>query len=884
MRVRRAVLFVLGLALIAPYAAHAESPLSPSVNSGSVNSLLHGTGGKQRHKTHHKVHRKPAPVQIKVQAGFNEEYRDGAWVPVHVTLRNRTAVTITGNAQIADSGNMNNGPPQQFRSMYDMQIIIPGGATKSVTLYVPSSSLDSALSVDFLVGGHTVASGFDAPSTFTSSDVSVGALATDPANTVWVKHAGTNALSVDVVPVTTQTFDPLPEALANLDVIVLTDGATSQLTHDQIQALDQYVHRGGALVEVGGPGWQENLNGLPADLIPGRALGTRTVAGLSGLRTFSRDLFPGAASPTEISVLSRPNGSVLAQQGSLPLVVQSQVGQGQVAYLAFDPTLDPVSRWHGEGALISKLIMRVAPRAVARALLPQQMQGGPVFGGGQTMMFGPFGPMDITSELSNVPAAALPSVVLFILLTVLYVIFLGPINYYVLRRLRRRELLWVSVPAGSLLCVAATFGVAFHLKGNTVLINSVGVIQLDGSTGPQPMSLYLGLFAPVRGDYALTYNAPSLPAMVPSYTYYGPGPGTSNRPIGLRLQEGDQTQVQFPAMNMWSMRDVALHSTIRVPGGIRSQLHLDRKGYIVGAVHNDTALTLQHPAIIAGRTAYKLRDMPPESTVPVHIKPYSSIYEYHRDPIWYSLYGRPGFNQPIMAGAMGFFGQGPVGMFRGPCCAPVGMSAPPEHSLVDRIKNVASRLPEAQLVSSVGEVTFVGWTTQPLGSISVDGASPQRRDLTLIEAPLSVAFNSGPLVLRTGTIGARLVELNPAFGSSNFCCGPPNGQSIAIAAGGFATFEFDLPRAGRVHLKTLHLYVNAGGGDGADLGRVFDYQTNRWVHEDLSQGYAILKHPQRFLSSSGAILIRLIPSDFGNAVRISDVHTDLQISGSGVVS
>jgi hypothetical protein len=94
--------------------------------------------------------------------------------------------------------------------------------------------------------------------------------------------------------------------------------------------------------------------------------------------------------------------------------------------------------------------------------------------------------MNIAGELDNVPAAALPSILLFIILTVLYILLLGPLNFLVLRRFRRREFMWVTIPLGAILCMGATFGVAYHLKGSTVLINTVGMVTLDGRAGPHP--------------------------------------------------------------------------------------------------------------------------------------------------------------------------------------------------------------------------------------------------------------------------------------------------------------------------------------------------------------------------------------------------------------
>jgi hypothetical protein len=71
------------------------------------------------------------------------------------------------------------------------------------------------------------------------------------------------------------------------------------------------------------------------------------------------------------------------------------------------------------------------------------------------------------------------------------------------------------------------------------------------------------------------------------------------------------------------------------------------------------------------------------------------------------------------------------------CCP--GPSAPQEHNFNDRVRNAVTQLPDAQSVSALGEILFVAWNQQPLGSIQVDGAAPQRRDLNLIVSPYQPA-------------------------------------------------------------------------------------------------------------------------------------------------
>ncbi len=886
-----AIVFLVGLAPLAAAQAWSagQSKAGASLRQRGQAGGMGARSAAGKKGPHKKPHAPPA-VTLSVVAGYDESYRDAAWIPVRVTARNRSANTISGTLEIPDSstsGNNNNnqfccGPPAAYRALYQMSVVLPGDATKQLTLYVPASSIGSGLDVQLRDAGGVLATGSDSPTTFDTS-LSVGALTTDPASISWIKHIDPHTGSaISLVRLTPDMLDPLPEALANFDLIVVNDGSVARLDRDQLAAIEQYVRNGGALVLVGGPGWQETLRPLPADLIPGRLTGTRTVANLLGLMSIQKVSPPKSESPTGISVLRDPQGTVLASTAGVPLAVQAALGKGQLLYLAFDPSLDPMAHWSASARIMTRLFVRAAPTAVGRTTLPQGMSAPSLF----SNQFGP--PLNIAGELDNVPAAALPSILLFIILTVLYIVLLGPLNFLVLRRFRRREFMWVTIPLGAILCMGATFGVAYHLKGSTVLINTVGMVTLDGRAGPHPAALYVGLFAPVRGDYHLTYDGQALPQYVPQFDYYGGGPGQPGPgPLGLRFQEGSQTQVQFLGLNMWSMRNVALHTTVTVPGRVQSQLHIDRNGFIVGAVHNDTPLTLVHPAIVAGRTILHLADMPPEKTIPVRIKPNADIYDNNYSPFWYRMYGPPQF------GGGGFFSHGPVcfncqgpqfgGRFMGGGFGGPGPSAPQEHNFNDRIRNAVGQLPDAQSVSTLGEILFVAWNQQPLGSIQVDGAAPQRRDLNLVVSPLSATFAPGPFTLRTGTIGANLVNLSPQQ-TQNGCCWPPGPNSIYLGSGGSATFQFNLPRTTHLHFNHLWLNVDAGGALGAGLGRVWDWRAGKWVAINLDLGYAALGNPDRFISSQGALLLKLVPGDFSQDVRITDIHRNLQISGDGVAA
>lgn len=860
---------ILGLAFLLGF------PLFAGVSRAAPGNAWPVLAAKGLHRKA-RVHHTPSPVTVKVSVGFGENVRTSAWAPVAVTLHNRSNSLFSGTVEIPDwYANNQGGPPQPFHGLYETPVTLPPGTTKQVLLYLPGNDLgNNSVNVKVRRGNTLVTSAQDWPTPFDDQQLSIGVFTNDPTSTTWLRQDNPLPEVPGVIRLSPTTLVPQAAALDSFDIIALSNANLAALDRAQRSALVGYVRDGGGLLLVGGPDWQETLHPLPSVLVPGHLSGSATVSGLGGLGALSHQRPP--LGRTALSILSHPTGLVLAQQGSIPLAVQTSLGQGRIIYLAFDPSVDPVLHWKGAAGMLTDIVRRVAPAAVARGAMPSGMgpRGGPFFGKGF------YGPMNIAGELANVPAAALPSIVLFVLLTVFYILLLGPANFLVLRRLHRRELAWVTVPAGALLCLAMTFGLAFHLKGNTVLVNTIGMLQLTGNGDQQPFAQYVGLFAPVRGDYTLTDTMSALPSDVPQFDYYG-GPPQSGRPLGLRLQEGSKTRVDFVSMNMWSMRSVALHSTMNVAGAIRGQLHLNRTGWIVGAVHNDTHLTLIHPAIIAGTAAERLADLPPEATVRIRIKPNNDVFaNIYGRPIWYKLYGSPRYGP-------GYYGGPPgiglvTGQFMGGSYCCYGPAPPPEKTLADRIRNAAENIPEAQAISALGQVTLAGWTEQPFGAITVDGAAPQRRDLTLVMAPLQVRFPHGPFTLRTGVLDAQIIDQSPQA-AQNLCCAQ-SGQSVLLSPGSWAILGFDIPQASHLHWTRLDLGVNAGGASGAEICSVYDWRHAAWVHEDVTFGYTRLKHPARFISPAGRMLVRLrATADSGN-IRIMDIHRALQLRGTGVTT
>src|ERR671937_252371 len=157
------------------------------------------------------------------------------WVPVRVTLRNAGGSDVKARLVISDNGPQNSTLP--YRTDYTLDVSLPSGAQKAVTMYVRAADIGSQVVVDLEAGGKVVSTQTAQISPQQGGALSIGVLSDDtaPRTTLRSLKFGDTSLSVaqfdDATP-----LDPQPQALENFDLIVLTNYASDALTGAQRQA------------------------------------------------------------------------------------------------------------------------------------------------------------------------------------------------------------------------------------------------------------------------------------------------------------------------------------------------------------------------------------------------------------------------------------------------------------------------------------------------------------------------------------------------------------------------------------------------------------------------------------------------------------------------
>ncbi|MBK9714215.1 MAG: hypothetical protein IPO81_23350 [Kouleothrix sp.] len=511
-----------------------------------------------------------SPLTLDVRAGYEGAYRIGEWFPVTVEIGN-DGPDISAVLEWSFPGQPDE---QAFRQEVDL----PRGSRKRVMLQVVAQSFTRSGQLRVLAEQNVLA----------SQDLSLDPLDQEVFLAAVVSSNPALLNSLDALQVAGFTSahvqhlraTDLPDHVAGLrglSALFLHDLDSAALSPAQRDALDTWVGLGGQLVVSGGVGGQKVAAGL-ADLLPVQVGGALAQGDLAPL---ARLAGPDAGALTASAALSQAQPRPAAEQlpPDAPLLFRWRYGAGLVTFSAFD--LVSLREWAGEPALWSSVLER---------------QAAPLLGAQLTEV-------DLLDDVLKLPSLSLPSAGTLLTFLLVYILVIGPLNYILLRSLRRLELAWVTVPLIVLLFAGGLYVAGRALRGGAVQLSQAAVVQ--GAEG-QPRGVataFIGLFSPGRSTYTVGFPADALvnsPAARASLR---------DQPAAVVAGPSGARSVALQA-DVASVSSFAAHSAIDLPISVQSNLISDTAG-LSGEVRNAGAGALDDALIVYGNTFARLGSLAP---------------------------------------------------------------------------------------------------------------------------------------------------------------------------------------------------------------------------------------------------------------------------------
>jgi len=526
-------------------------------------------------------------VTLTAQAGFDAYYKEGYWIPIRVALGNN-GNDLNGQLRVVSL--RANGSKLE----YTYPVALANGARKEVTMYVNVEGFASRLQVDYVQDQKTIASVTPRLSQLGSNDFLYGVIASSPSAFNYLGRVDPMGGRGRVAQLSIQDLPSAAHAWRALDVLVISDVDTSALTPAQKDSLKLWVASGGRLIVASGPNWQK-LAGLE-DILPMKIVGTRD-SPLASLESLAQKKSPSGSAVIVMGEL-KPGATPLVADNNVPLIVDQQYGFGRIALFTFDPALDPLRTWDGMENIYRNLLASADDR-------PGWM--------GFTRNWS-----SAVEAVSSIPGIGLPHPLLICGFLGAYLVIIGPINYIILRAIKRREFAWFTIPITVIFFTVAIYVTGIALRGTSPTLHRLSVVQSWEDSSQAQVETLIGVFSPTRSEYDLRVAGNVLLQPMPSDTYYRPLDRSFE---GVQIEQGDAAFARGVKVDIGAVTPFFARGQVTAPR-FGSSLKYSVTGNAVtleGGIVNKSEITFRDAVVLTIGGVQRVGDVKPNDTVNVRI-------------------------------------------------------------------------------------------------------------------------------------------------------------------------------------------------------------------------------------------------------------------------
>lgn len=420
------------------------------------------------------------PVTLEIRTGYDGagRFRVNHWFPTEIIVTN-TGPDLRGSIEWHVRGMAE----PAFRYPLDL----PGGAHKALQMPLLINSNVRQATVLLVVDDAVLVAKNVQLHPQNSDLVLVGVISSDQ-NLLNSLHTVqfVNQISTRVIPLDQALLPDHGQMLSGLDIIFIHELSLGELRATQREALERWVHMGGRLVVGGGHAGELAIANL-AHLLPVEVGALRPRVALQALeQLLDPELVPSSAGSATVHTVSLRPGAQSHDQAQL--VTQLGHGAGYVLFSAFD--LAATRTWRHEAQFWME-VLRLDPRIELASSFRWRSD-------------------DVLRNSLNLAALRLPSTGMLLLLMVTYIVIVGPLNFWVLRRMRRLEWAWVTTPLIVVFFLVAAYSSSLLLRGINAQVTQLALVQgIEGSPAGL-RTTFVNIYSPQRRSYDLSFPADSL--------------------------------------------------------------------------------------------------------------------------------------------------------------------------------------------------------------------------------------------------------------------------------------------------------------------------------------------------------------------------------------
>ncbi|MFF5995416.1 hypothetical protein AAGS61_11820 [Lysinibacillus sp. KU-BSD001] len=383
-----------------------------------------------------------------------------------------------------------------------------------------------------------------------------------------------------------------PRALQMVDYILFDEIAISDLSDKQQQALYSWVQQGGTVL-VGANDFGAGAAGVfeaSLPLVLGNTTATITadeLASITNNGVFTADIAVNNAT------LKDAAANHLLVNGKM-LMAETQIGKGRIMQTTFSLGDEPLSSMAGYGKLLAEIL---ALTNYNHQFNGYQSAAG--YGANWMHLNELFPSFKFTSGW-------------VIAIIIIYIIVIGPVLYFILKRFDKREKMWVYVPIAAIVTslLFFVFGAKDRLLNPQIQQMALYEVQEDGTL----IGSYTNaLLSNKGGDFVFETDAQT------TAVAYGAHSNLTSSELHKKSyiqQIANGQRLTLNNMDYWSVQSIVGKTTISEAGKLDVKLTLSN-GILSGTVTNNLPVDLKQVKVLSGVKEYELGDIKANETIDV---------------------------------------------------------------------------------------------------------------------------------------------------------------------------------------------------------------------------------------------------------------------------
>lgn len=381
--------------------------------------------------------------------------------------------------------------------------------------------------------------------------------------------------------------DMFPDSLQGLEVVhymLIDDYDTSRLSVDQMEALQEWVLEGGTLILSLGKDADRVLGGFDSKFISYE---------LNGISSKNVTIWSDKGSSTEYKKAAVADISVYGAQvnDAIGGVSILDTGYGRILVVPYSLGSKPVAGGNSELQLMEMILKAGYTDKINSLVQGSYYDNSASYG-------------IINAINTNKKKMVSPCILIVIL--VAYLILCGPVTYVVLRKLHRREWMWIAVPAWALVGTIAIYIVSTKYRVTRPL--ELTFESADISDDIMRQNVYTYIIGSKADSYSVDVNSEYDNVQVMDEYY---GDSTYSQSMNIERCASDDgitmkfdTHIPFGGISLQ-----ASSVTTNDIGRFESSLKLYTDG-IEGSVKNNTAYDMRDVVVMTDGYYYCLDSLP----------------------------------------------------------------------------------------------------------------------------------------------------------------------------------------------------------------------------------------------------------------------------------